>query len=140
MALGSADAHHHVRAHRGGVQVLRTIRLAFAAAIIGVCVISTGTATAASPVKITLKCYSSPEKTTIKNTSTSSLKVKNFGSTYQAYSAEPFRVNKTLAPGQSVTYKTGHGRGTIYGNYIYNDNGRDGVKVVTSVGTYTKHC
>lgn len=49
-------------------------------------------------------------------------------------------MNKTLAPGESVTYKTGRGAGTIYGNYIYNDNGKDGVKVVTSIGTFTKHC
>jgi hypothetical protein len=99
--------------------------------------------TAASSVKITLHCYSNPEKTKITNVGTHSFKITKVGSTYQPYSYEPFRVSKTLAPGQSVTYQTGRAaRGTnaLTRNYIYNDNGKDGAKVVTSVGTFTKHC
>jgi hypothetical protein len=69
--------------------------------------------------------------------------LKKVGSTYQPYAAKPFSVNRTLAPGASVTFLTGRrasGPNKLYGNYIYNDNGRDGVKVVTTVGTITKHC
>jgi hypothetical protein len=114
--------------------------MAFAAGLVGAALFAASPASASSPIAITVKCYSSPEKTTIKNTSTNSLKVTSFGSTYQPYSGEPIGVNKTLAPGQSVTFKTGRAAGSVYGNYIYNDNGRDGVKVNTSVGSFTKHC
>src|SRR4051812_27449297 len=92
----------------GGSSMFRVVRMALAAALISVAVFSTGTASAATqPITITVKCYATPEKTIIKNVSSSSLKVKNFGSTYQAYAGEPIAVNKTLAPGQSVTFKTG---------------------------------
>jgi hypothetical protein len=112
------------------------------AALLAVSMIAAPVA-AASPVKITVKCYSNPEKLTVTNTSSSSIKVNSVSSTYQLTSAEPFRVNKTLAPGQSITYQFGRaasGPTKLYGNYIFNDNGRDGGKAVTSVGTFTKGC
>jgi hypothetical protein len=114
--------------------------VAFAAGLVAAAAFSASPVAATSLVKIALHCYSSPETTKFTNVSSKSLTIKRWGSTYQAYPGEPFTVNKSLAPGQSVTYKTGRVSGAIYGNYIYNDNGRDGVKVVTSVGTYTKHC
>jgi len=98
---------------------------------------------ASSPVKITLACYSNPEKTTIKNVSTHSLTVKTVGSTYKPYSFEPFTVNKVLAAGKSVTYQTGSkakGANELSHDYIYNNNGSDGARVTTSAGTFTKHC
>jgi hypothetical protein len=120
--------------------LFRSLRFAFGAALISAAAMSAAPVSAASqPISISLSCYSSPEKTTIKNVSTRTLTVKSFGSTYQPYSAEPFHVNTTLAPGKSVTYKTGSGS-RLYGNSIYNNNGKDGVKVVTSVGTFGKHC
>jgi len=98
---------------------------------------------AGTSAKITLRCYSNPEKVTITNTGTTSFTVKKVGSTYQPYSYEPFSVSKTLAPGQSVTYQTGSaasGANKLTGTYIFNDNGLDGVRVKTNVTTYTKHC
>lgn len=97
---------------------------------------------AAAAVKVTLSCYGNPEKTTIKNNSSASITVRKVGSTYQPYSYEPITVNKRLAPGAAVTYQTGHGavRNVLTRNYIYNNNGRDGAKVVTTIGTFTKRC
>lgn len=104
---------------------------------------TTPTAQAAVGVKITLNCYSNPEKTKVTNTGTVTFTVTRVGSTYQPYSSEPFVVSKTLRPGEYVTYQTGRaasGPYKLYGNYIYNDNGLDGARVKTSVGTFTKHC
>jgi hypothetical protein len=98
---------------------------------------------AAASVRITLRCYSNPEKTTITNTGTTTIRVTKVGSTYQPYSYEPFGLNKTLAPGQAVTYLTGNaasGANKLTGTYIYNDNGRDSARITTTIGTITKHC
>ena len=98
---------------------------------------------AGTSVSISLRCYSNPEKTIVRNTGTTTFKVSKVGSTYQPYSYEPVAVSKTLAPGQSVTFQSGYAASGAYkltGNYIYNDNGQDGTKVVTSVGTFKKHC
>src|SRR4051794_24459170 len=125
----------------GEISLFRPLRFAFAAALISAAALSAAPVSAASqPISIKLACYSTPETTTITNVSSKKLTVKSFGSTYQPYAGEPLHVNKVLAPGQAVTYKTGRAPGSIYGNSIYNSNGRDGVRVVTSVGTYTKHC
>jgi hypothetical protein len=123
----------------------RSIAFAALLALLGLALPLPGmpAADAAASVKITLHCYSNPELTKITNNGTVTFRVTKVGSTYQPYAAEPFSVNKTLAPGESVTYQTGRkasGPYKLYGNYIYNDNGRDGVKVVTTVGTFTKHC
>ena len=97
---------------------------------------------AATTVKISLSCYGHPEKTTIKNTGATAFKIKTVGSTYRPYSFEPFTVNKTLSPGKSITYQTGYSASSnvLTHDYIYNDNGQDGARVATTVGTYTKHC
>ena len=123
----------------------RSLILAALLALAGIAAPLPGIATAdaAASVKITLKCYSNPEKTTITNNGTVSFKVQKVGSTYHPYSSEPFSVNKTLAPGQSVTYQTGsHASGAtkLTNNYIYVNSGQDGVRVITSVGPFTKHC
>jgi hypothetical protein len=77
-----------------------------------------------------------------KNNGARSITVRKVGSTYQPYSYEPFVVTKVLGPGEAITYQTGRAasRNVLTRNYIYNDNGRDGAKVVTSVGTFTKAC
>jgi hypothetical protein len=149
MGLSIAEVYGGCTPPDGGqreeMRVARSIALAAALALCALIApaASMPTAQAASAVKITLRCYSNPEKTTIKNIGTVSFKIQKVGSTYQPYSAEPFSVNKTLAPGQSVTYQTGYGASgptRLYGLYIYNDNGQDGARVKTTVGTFTKHC
>jgi len=104
--------------------------------------ISVAPVAATTSVHIGLSCYGHPEKTTIKNTGGTSFKINTVGSTYKPYSFEPFTVNKTLSPGQSITYQTGYTAHTnvLTHDYIYNDNGLDGARVKTTVGTYTKHC
>lgn len=97
---------------------------------------------AAGGVAVAVRCYSNPETTKITNNTSVSIRVTRVGSTYQPYSYEPFRLNKALAPGQSITYQTGS-RATsnaLTHNYIYVDSGQDGVRVVTSAGTITKRC
>ena len=116
---------------------------AFSLPLLGATPAAATTSTAAVSVRITLSCYSNPERTTVKNTGTVAFKITRVGSTYQPYSYEPFHVSKTLKPGKSVTFQTGRSASGIYElshNYIYNDNGKDGTRVKTSVGTYTKHC
>lgn len=51
-------------------------------------------------------------------------------------------MGKTLAPGTAVTYQTGFGavKNVLKSNYIYNNNGLDKARVVTSVGTFSKSC
>ncbi|HVM29939.1 MAG TPA: hypothetical protein VM305_04120 [Candidatus Limnocylindrales bacterium] len=97
---------------------------------------------AAPLVGIRLGCYSNPETTRIKNNTAKTITIYRVGSTYQPYSYEPFTVNKRLLPGTAITYQTGRAatRNVLTRNYIYNDNGRDGVRVATSIGTFTKSC
>jgi hypothetical protein len=102
-------------------------------------------AEAASAAGITLRCYSNPEKTIIRNNTGKAFTIKTVGSTYQPYSYEPITKNKVLGAGMSITYQSGYAAisgatRTLTRNYIYNDNGRDGVRVVTSVGTFTRSC
>ena len=99
-------------------------------------------AEAASGVGIRLSCYSNPERTIIKNNRRKSIIIRRVGSTYRPYSYEPFSVRKVVKPGKRVQFQTGRAArvNRLTRNYIYNDNGRDGVKVVTSVGTFRKHC
>ena len=108
----------------------RPLRAAALAALLCLPLLGAAPAAAATSVKITLKCYSNPEKTTITNNGTVTFKVTKVGSTYHPYSSEPFSVSKTLAPGQSVTYQTGNAASGAYELshlYIYNNNGQDGV-------------
>lgn len=120
-----------------------SIGVALVIALTMVAAVPAATAVSAGGVAITVRCYSNPEKVTIKNNRGSAIRVTKVGSTYQPYSYEPFSVSKRIAPGKSVTFKAGNaasGANVLTGNYIFNDNGRDGVRVVTSVGTFKKDC
>jgi hypothetical protein len=124
---------------------VRPIALAAVLALAGLAapLATTPTAQAAVGVKITLSCYGNPEKTKITNIGTVNFKITKIVTTYQPTTAEPFNVSKTLAPGQYVTYLTGRaasGPYKLYTNYIYNNEVRDGAKITTSVGVFTKYC
>ena len=97
---------------------------------------------AASGVGIRLSCYSNPERVIVKNNRRRAITVRSVGSTYRPYSYEPFRVRKVVKPGKRVQFQTGRAArvNRLTRNYIFNNNGRDGVKVVTSVGTFRKRC
>lgn len=120
----------------------RSVLAAALAAVLLLPAFGTQSTNAATSLSIVLRCYSNPEKTTIKNTGTTTFTIRTVGSTYQPYSYEPFSVGKKLLPGQSVTYQTGRAAvsNVLTRNYIYNNNGLDGVRVVTSVSKYTKRC
>jgi hypothetical protein len=95
---------------------------------------------------ITLDCYSSRERTTIRNNRSTTVTIRTVGSLYKPYSNEPFSVNRRLAAGKSVTYYTGSGasytssftltRRNIFNNTAYGE----GARVTSSVGTFTKRC
>jgi len=84
----------------------------------------------------------SGEPLIIKNNRSRSITIYRVGSTYRPCSYEPFRVRKVVKPGKRVQFQTGRAAriNVLTRNYIYNDDGRVGVKVVTSVGTLKKHC
>jgi hypothetical protein len=100
-------------------------------------------AEAAAKISITLRCTSTPERTTIRNLSTKTVTIKTIGSLYNPRSSEPFTVNYVLGAGKAVTFQsgpntTGH---TLTHLTIYNDtNSAEGVRVTTNVGTFTKKC
>ncbi|MEA2623930.1 MAG: hypothetical protein QOH61_2840, partial [Chloroflexota bacterium] len=90
----------------------------------------------------TVRCYAHPETTKIHNGTNHAITINSVGSTYQPRSNEPFHVSKTLAAGHSITYETGYDANShvLTHAYIYNDNGRDGARVMSTAGTITKHC
>lgn len=102
---------------------------------------------AATPaLTITLDCYSSREKTTIRNNRSTTVTIRTVGSLYKPYSNEPFSVNRKLAAGKSVTYYTGSGASysvstTLTQRNIYNNTvSSEGARVTSSVGTFAKRC
>jgi hypothetical protein len=132
------------RTHRR--RLLGTL-LALAVAVAGLPALLTPAMTAAaSGLTITLDCYSSRERTTIKNTKSVAVTIKTVGSLYKPYSNEPFSVNRKLAPGKSVTYYTGSGASasssaTLTRRNIYNNTvSSEGVRVTSSIGSFSKRC
>ena len=91
---------------------------------------------------ISLSCYTSPERTTIHNGTSHAITIDSVGSTYKPRSNEPFSVDKHLSAGASITYQTGSGakHNVLTHQSIYDNNGKDGARVKTSIGTFKKHC
>lgn len=98
--------------------------------------------TLAASVSITVRCYGNPETTTIHNGTSHRITINSVGSTYQPRSNEPFYVYHRLSAGHSITYQTGYAAhsNVLTHQYIYNNNGLDGARAKTSVGTFKKHC
>ncbi len=107
--------------------------------------ISARTAEAATPaVTVTVACKSAPEVTRVKNNRSRSITIGTVGSIYRPYSYEPFRVNRTLGGGRTITFESGSGANTnkLTGSYIYNNDvgSKEGAKVSTSVGGFSDRC
>ncbi len=128
-----------------------TIPAALAAALLfvaGVVAPPDDVESATPALKVTVYCYSTKERTVIKNQSSKTVTLKSVGSIYKPYSSEPFRVSKTLAPGKSITYFTGSGASasnakTLTRQSIYNDavGTSEGARVKTTAGkSYTDRC
>ena len=88
---------------------------------------------------VTVACKATPETTRVKNNRGRAITIKKVGSIYQPRSNEPFRVDRRLGGGNSVTFESGSGanNNTLTGSYIYNNDvgSREGARVVTGAGT-----
>ncbi|MDQ3855299.1 MAG: hypothetical protein M3281_02755 [Chloroflexota bacterium] len=104
-----------------------------------------GTATAATPaVAVSLYCYGNPELTRIANTTNTTITIRSLGSIYSPSTLEPISLGRRLEPGQAVWYQTGSRASTnvltrafIFDGYA---GTTEGVRVVTSAGTFTRLC
>jgi hypothetical protein len=87
---------------------------------------------------VTVACEATPERTRVKNNRNRTITIKAVGSIYRPYSYEPFRVDRRLGGGKSVTFESGSGanRNKLTGSYIYNNDvgSKEGARVVRSSG------
>ena len=107
--------------------------------------IATGTAAATQDVEIRLACEGQPEETTIENAGDETVTVEEVESLHEPRpNEEPYEVSDKVRPGKSITYETGtgaKGKRELSGNEIYDNEATDeGVRVVTSAGTFTAEC
>ncbi len=93
-------------------------------------------------VVITVRCSANPETLKITNNRSRSITITKVGSTYQQRAGEPYRVNKGLQPGTSVTYRfgTGSGANKLTNQFIFATNSSEKAKIMTNLGTVTKSC
>jgi hypothetical protein len=88
---------------------------------------------------ITVACKATPETTRVKNNRSRAITIKTVGSIYHPYSYEPFRVDRKLGGGNSVTFESGSGanHNTLTKSYIYNNDvgSKEGARVVTKTGS-----
>src|SRR5215213_5151736 len=84
---------------------------------------------------VTVACKATPETTRVKNNRNRAITIKNVGSIYQPRSNEPFRVDRRLGGGNSVTFESGSGanNNTLTGAFIYNNDvvSKEGARVAT---------
>jgi len=87
---------------------------------------------------VTVACKAAPETTRVKNNRNRSTTIKTVGSIYQPYSYEPFRVDRRLGGGRSITFESGSGanQNKLTGSYIYNNDvgSKEGARIVTNTG------
>ena len=87
----------------------------------------------------TVACKATPERTHVKNKRGRAVTIKKVGSIYQPRSNEPFRVDRRLGGGNSITFESGSGanHNTLTGSFIYNNDvgSKEGARVVTGAGT-----
>jgi hypothetical protein len=121
--------------------------LALSVAALGLPTVSpSGTDAATAALTVTVDCFSSRERTTIRNNRSTTVTIKTVGSLYKPRSNEPFSVSRKLAAGKSVSFYTGSGASassayTLTRQNIYNnDIATEGAKVTSSVGTFSKRC
>src|SRR5215203_3377280 len=88
---------------------------------------------------VTVACKATPETTRVKNNRSRAITIKTVGSIYQPFSYEPFRVDKRLGGGNSITFESGSGANNhvLTGYYIYNNDvgSQEGARVVTKSGS-----
>ena len=106
--------------------------------------ISSAPAEAASRVGVTAKCDGNPEKVIVKNNTRHRIKITKVGSIYQPRSNEPFRVDRTLKRGRSVTFAAGPAakHNVLTHQYVFNSSvgSKEGARVRTSIGLFGDRC
>jgi hypothetical protein len=93
-------------------------------------------------LKVSIDCSGAPETTTIKNIGAGTASLATLRS---FYGGETFNLNRSLAPGQTIIYRTGGGTGANFltSNYIYNQDAgpSEGVQITASTGkTFSARC
>jgi hypothetical protein len=87
---------------------------------------------------VTVACKATPETTRVKNNRNTAKTIKTVGSIYQPYSYEPFRVDRRLAGGRSITFESGSGanQNKLTGSFIYNNDvgTQEGARITTLSG------
>jgi hypothetical protein len=101
-------------------------------------------AEAAARVNVTARCAGNPEKVIVTNNTRHRIKVRRLTSIYQPRSNEPFRVDRTLRRGRSITFESGPAanRNFLTRQYVFNSDvgTREGARVATSVGRFADRC
>jgi lipoprotein-anchoring transpeptidase ErfK/SrfK len=96
-------------------------------------------------IAVTINCTSDPEKIRVTNNGYRAIQVVSIGTLYSPTSKEPFTLNYTINPKKTQIWYAGDGatgdrvltKSFILTNSVYD---REGVRVVTSVGTITVKC
>ena len=106
--------------------------------------ISSAPADAASRVNVTARCDGNPEKVIVENNTRHRIKIKRVGSIYKPRSNEPFRVDRTLRRGRTVTFESGPAanHNVLTHEYIFNSDvgSKEGARVATSIGRFGDRC
>jgi len=98
----------------------------------------------APQIKIDLECDSTPEIIKLTNRGSKDITIESVGSLLDRDNSEPYNVNETLKPGQSLKLESGEdarGGNRLTGQELFDDeSNRDGAKVNTSNGTFKERC
>ena len=136
---------------------MRSLSLVFLASLVGVLTLAglfgpvsperglaVRPAEAAPRVLVTARCDGNPERVIVENNTRRRIEVRRVTSIYQPRSNEPFRVDRTLRRGRSITFQSGPAanRNVLTKQYIFNSDvgAREGARVATSLGRFADRC
>jgi len=90
-----------------------------------------------SQLTMTLSCNTSPEKITIKNVGQGPVRLASLRTSYEPIPAEPFGLNATLNPNQTIVYQSGTGAAAnvLTSQNILNQNVGTQERVTLTVST-----
>ncbi len=90
-----------------------------------------------SQLTVSVSCNTSPEKITIKNIGQGPVRLSSIRTSYEPVAAEPFGLNTTLNPNQTITYQSGAGASSnvLTSEHILNQNVGTQERVTVTVST-----